>query len=85
VGYFQGDIKKLTDDIATLRPTVFAGVPRVYTRVYDKVMQVIGESSWLKRTLFETAFKSQVREAQGGEKEGSSHRFGSPLLFPFDV
>lgn len=71
MGYFQGDIKKLTDDIATLRPTVFAGVPRVYTRVYDKVMQVISESSWLKRTLFETAFKSQVHRVQGAETVGS--------------
>jgi len=66
VGYFQGDIKKLTDDIATLRPTIFAGVPRVYTRVYDKVMQVISESSWVKRTLFETAFKSQLENVKNG-------------------
>ena len=28
IGYFQGDVKKLVDDIATLRPTLFIGAPR---------------------------------------------------------
>ncbi len=27
IGYFQGDVKKLVDDISTLRPTLFIGVP----------------------------------------------------------
>ena len=25
IGYFQGDVKKLVDDISTLRPTLFIG------------------------------------------------------------
>ena len=37
IGFYQGDARKLTDDIAALRPTVFAGVPRVYSRIYDRV------------------------------------------------
>lgn len=36
--YFQGDVRKLvTDDIPALKPTIMAGVPRVYARIYDKV------------------------------------------------
>ena len=27
IGYFQGDVKKLVDDISTLRPTLFIGAP----------------------------------------------------------
>lgn len=37
VGFYQGNVKLLMDDIQTLRPTVFAGVPRIYSRFYDKV------------------------------------------------
>ena len=37
VGFFQGDIKLLLDDVATLRPTIFPMVPRLINRMYDKV------------------------------------------------
>jgi hypothetical protein len=30
VGFFNGNIKLLQDDIVTLKPTLFVGVPRVY-------------------------------------------------------
>jgi len=33
IGYWQGDVKKLMDDIGALRPTVFVGVPRVFERI----------------------------------------------------
>jgi long-chain acyl-CoA synthetase len=38
VVYFSGDITKIKDDLALVRPTVFASVPRLFTRFYD-VMQ----------------------------------------------
>lgn len=37
IGYFQGDIRLLSDDLITLRPTVFPVVPRLLNRMYDKV------------------------------------------------
>ena len=37
VGYYQGNIKVLMDDIAALKPTVFPTVPRLLNRLYDKV------------------------------------------------
>ena len=37
VGFYQGDIKLLTDDIATLRPTYFPMVPRIMNKMYDRV------------------------------------------------
>ena len=41
IGFYQGNVKLLTDDIMALRPTIFAGVPRVYSRIYDKVRQAL--------------------------------------------
>ena len=33
-----GDIKKLTEDIMLLKPTIFPSVPRLLNRIYDKVV-----------------------------------------------
>lgn len=37
VGFFQGDIRLLPDDMKTLQPTLFPVVPRLLNRIYDKV------------------------------------------------
>lgn len=37
VGFYQGDISLLMDDIKTLKPTFFPVVPRLLNRMYDKV------------------------------------------------
>jgi len=37
IGFFQGDVKLLMDDIKELRPTLFPSVPRLLNRFYDKV------------------------------------------------
>lgn len=41
VGFFQGDIRLLPDDMKALQPTVFPVVPRLLNRVYDKVWSYI--------------------------------------------
>ncbi len=37
IGFYQGDIKKLTDDMKELKPTIFCTVPRLLNRIYAKV------------------------------------------------
>lgn len=37
IGFFQGDIRLLPDDMKALRPTIFPVVPRLLNRMYDKV------------------------------------------------
>lgn len=37
MGFFQGDIRLLSDDMKALRPTIFPVVPRLLNRMYDKV------------------------------------------------
>jgi len=36
-GYFAGNVLKLTEDIAVLKPTLFPSVPRLYNRIYGKI------------------------------------------------
>lgn len=46
VGFFQGDIRLLPDDMKALKPTVFPVVPRLLNRVYDKVWNYTHSHCW---------------------------------------
>ena len=37
IGFYSGDVARLLEDIGALRPTIFASVPRLWNRIYDKV------------------------------------------------
>ncbi|KAI9251955.1 hypothetical protein BY458DRAFT_523446 [Sporodiniella umbellata] len=59
IGYYQGDTLKLLDDIAELKPTVFCSVPRLFNRIYDKVLAGVKAKGGISAYLFNTAFKSK--------------------------
>ncbi|XP_033643774.1 long-chain-fatty-acid--CoA ligase 1-like [Asterias rubens] len=66
IGFFQGDIKKLLDDVQALKPTVFPSVPRLLNRIYDKVLTSVNSGSWIKRALFNFAFNKKKAEVKSG-------------------
>eukprot|EP01087_Luapelamoeba_hula_P017202 TRINITY_DN53_c0_g2_i1.p1 TRINITY_DN53_c0_g2~~TRINITY_DN53_c0_g2_i1.p1 ORF type:complete len:690 (+),score=128.49 TRINITY_DN53_c0_g2_i1:158-2227(+) len=66
-GFYQGDVKKLIDDIVELQPTVFCGVPRVFQKIYDRIMQTVNSSMWHRRELFHYAYASKVAAMKAGE------------------
>ena len=37
--FFSGDIMKLKDDLATVKPTFFATVPRLHLRFHDLIKE----------------------------------------------
>ncbi|CAL4896943.1 unnamed protein product [Urochloa decumbens] len=59
VGFYQGDNLKLMDDLAVLRPTVFASVPRLYNRIYAAITNAVKESGGLKEKLFYSAYNAK--------------------------
>ncbi|XP_052265518.1 long-chain-fatty-acid--CoA ligase 1-like isoform X2 [Dreissena polymorpha] len=61
LGFSSGDIKLLTDDLQTLKPTVFPTVPRLLNRIYDKVISGV-QSSTIKSTLFSMACSAKESE-----------------------
>ena len=63
--FFQGDIKLLLDDIAACRPTLFASVPRLLNRIYDKTMASVNASP-IKRKLFDMAMRSKQADIDKG-------------------
>ncbi|KAM6091744.1 long-chain-fatty-acid--CoA ligase 5 isoform 1-T2 [Theristicus caerulescens] len=64
VGFFQGDIKLLTDDMKALKPTVFPVVPRLLNRVYDKIQS--SAKSPVKRCLLNLAVIMKMAEIKQG-------------------
>lgn len=65
IGFNSGDIRDLPSDLASLKPTVFGGVPRVWTRFYDKIKLAAGDS-WIKGKLMGMALNSKVKQVEKG-------------------
>ncbi|CAL9699459.1 unnamed protein product [Knipowitschia caucasica] len=64
VGFFQGDIRLLPDDMKTLKPTVFPVVPRLLNRVFDKVQS--GAKTPFKKWLLNFAVERKYSEVKDG-------------------
>uniref|UniRef100_A0A4X2KHH9 Long-chain-fatty-acid--CoA ligase n=1 Tax=Vombatus ursinus TaxID=29139 RepID=A0A4X2KHH9_VOMUR len=64
VGFFQGDIRLLSDDMKALHPTIFPVVPRLLNRMYDKIFSQANTP--LKRWLLEFAAKRKKAEVRSG-------------------
>uniref|UniRef100_A0A669DC07 Long-chain-fatty-acid--CoA ligase n=1 Tax=Oreochromis niloticus TaxID=8128 RepID=A0A669DC07_ORENI len=64
VGFFQGDIKLLPDDMKTLQPTLFPVVPRLLNRIYDKVQS--GAATPFKKWLLNFAVERKYAEVKDG-------------------
>uniref|UniRef100_A0A672QN08 Long-chain-fatty-acid--CoA ligase n=2 Tax=Sinocyclocheilus grahami TaxID=75366 RepID=A0A672QN08_SINGR len=64
IGYFQGDIRLLMDDLKTLKPTIFPVVPRLLNRMFDKIF---GQANTpLKRWLLDFASSRKEAELKSG-------------------
>lgn len=67
IGFFQGDARKLVaEDIPALKPTIMAGVPRVYSRIYDKVMAMVEARGKLMQAIFKAGFAATERAMRAG-------------------
>ncbi|NWH81730.1 ACSL1 ligase, partial [Piaya cayana] len=73
IGFFQGDIRLLMDDLKTLQPTVFPVVPRLLNRMFDKA------DTSLKRWLLDFASKRKEAELRSGIVRNNS--FWDKVIF----
>ncbi|XP_002965142.2 long chain acyl-CoA synthetase 6, peroxisomal [Selaginella moellendorffii] len=78
LGFYQGDILKLMDDLELLRPTVFASVPRLYNRIYDRIVTTVQSSGGLREKLFNVAFNAK---RQALEKDKTPSPIWDRLVF----
>ncbi|KAI9103146.1 hypothetical protein DFS34DRAFT_607642 [Phlyctochytrium arcticum] len=66
IGFFSGDIAKLFDDIDSFKPTLFPTVPRLLSRLYDKVNGTIAQSGIIKKTMFNLAYEVKKQTLRNG-------------------
>jgi long-chain acyl-CoA synthetase len=66
VGYYQGDTLKLLDDVAVLQPTIFASVPRLFNRIYDKVLAGVKAKGGIAAFLFNRAYNAKKANLRRG-------------------
>ncbi|XP_034691835.1 long chain acyl-CoA synthetase 1 [Vitis riparia] len=75
VGYYHGDMNALREDLMELKPTLFAGVPRVFERVHEGIKKAVQELNPIRRRVFGILYKYKLSWMNSGYK----HREASPL------
>ncbi len=76
--YHVGDL------VATIQPTVFAGVPRFYEKVYDKIMDKVNSAPPIRRALFNWALgqgrKAYPKRLAGRDPGGLGYRLADRIV-----
>ncbi|KAK4437813.1 Long chain acyl-CoA synthetase 2 [Sesamum alatum] len=81
IGFWQGDIRFLIEDLLVLKPTIFCGVPRVYDRIYTGIMDKISASGALRKSLFQIAYNYKLRNLEKGLRQDEASPFFDRLVF----
>ncbi|GFR48302.1 hypothetical protein Agub_g10182 [Astrephomene gubernaculifera] len=81
IGYWQGDVTKLVDDVAALQPSLFLGVPRVFDRIYTRIMSQINGAGFVKKTLFNWGFSRKLFFMRQGCGHDKAAPFFDKLVF----
>jgi long-chain acyl-CoA synthetase len=72
---YARSVQLLPEDLKRVRPTVLNSVPRIYERVYSRIMQHRAGAGRVERTLLDLTL------AVGGRRFDARQRRGSPGLF----
>eukprot|EP01084_Bolivina_argentea_P007348 13801_1 len=68
IGFFNGDHLKLIEDMIVLKPQVMAGVPRIWQRIQDQVVNKIGSSNFIVRRLFNYAYNNKLEKIRNRQE-----------------
>ncbi|OMJ75611.1 hypothetical protein SteCoe_25201 [Stentor coeruleus] len=79
IGFFSGDIMKLKEDLAELKPTLFVSVPRLYCRFYDTIKQMFDAATGAKGALIRRGLKAKYEEFN--ETGKLTNKFWDALVF----
>ena len=79
IGIFSGTKKLLFEDIKLLRPTLFISVPRVFNKIYTKIMSTFKEKSCCIQAIFNNGLKTKLKNLK--EKNKIKHWFYDLIIF----
>ncbi|KAF2797258.1 long-chain-fatty-acid-CoA ligase 1 [Melanomma pulvis-pyrius CBS 109.77] len=73
IGYFHGNIAELVEDLQLLRPTTFAGVPRLYNRFGTKIKESTIEQAGIKGALSRHVIGKKLAAIKDKENPTNKH------------
>lgn len=53
--FYSGDVQKIKDDLALVKPTIFLSVPRLFSRFYDAIKAKLSQAEGLQRVIVDRA------------------------------
>lgn len=69
VGFYQGSVLHIIDDVQELKPSFFVGVPRVYDKIYGKIVNLLPQQQGKMRWwLFRRAVASMEKTLKTGKE-----------------
>ena len=81
VGYYHGDLNELRDDLMELKPTLLAGVPRVFERIQESIKKALEELNPFRRKIFDLLYNHKLRWMNLGYKHTEASRLADLLAF----
>jgi len=79
IGFFGGNVLKLTEDCQILQPTFFPSVPRLYNKIYGKLKDRFKDATGCKKKLVDAAVSTKIANYEAGK--GMTHCFYDKLVF----
>ncbi|KAI6694577.1 hypothetical protein NL676_022287 [Syzygium grande] len=81
VGYYHGDLKALRDDLMELKPTLFAGVPRVFEKIHESIKVAVEELNPWKQRIFNLLYRHKLCWMNLGYKQKDASPLADLLAF----
>jgi long-chain acyl-CoA synthetase len=77
--YFSGDVQKLKDDLALVKPTLFVSVPRLYSRFHDVIKSKFDEITGMTKIGLDHALSVKLNNVT--TNGGYTHKVYDPIFF----
>ncbi|KAJ2733607.1 medium-chain fatty acid-CoA ligase faa2 [Coemansia sp. BCRC 34962] len=78
VGFYSGDVLNIISDAQALHPTVLAGVPRLFNRIYDRIAAATVQAPGLRGMIARAAIRQKLERLEAGQ--GFKHALWDRLV-----
>jgi long-chain acyl-CoA synthetase len=78
--YLSRGTDQLVDDIREVKPTIVLSVPRMYEKMYQRIMQTVREQRGFRRWIFEWGIGVGRQAADGGRRSGVRYALADRLV-----
>ena len=76
---FSGDVQKIKDDLALVRPTLFVSVPRLFSRFYDVIRKKFDDLQGYTKSAVQYGLSKKLNNV--ATNGGFTHKVYDPLFF----